>query len=162
MIKDLARKLSAFAEFKDFVIVEIIFRRGNFSSGAKVLKANASSAVLMASSDATQVAVKMIRPRREVKPCEVQAAEDFNLQFTAQEVLAFAESIGDKNPIHRLKPPIVPAFLILEKICAAVEGNFKLRFRNFITAGEPLTLTVADNGFEIICAGVKKVTGEFL
>ena len=157
MIKDLARKLTAFTEFKDFVITEIEFRRGNFESGAKIIKNHASMVLLQANSPSAQVLVKIIRPRREIKAAigsRINSEEKIWRIFTAQEILAFAEEIGDKNPIHRLNPPIVPAFLVLETIYNEFPSDFiKLKFKNFITAGEPLALI----GNEIIGAGIRKV-----
>ena len=164
MIRDLAKKLAAFEEFKGFVIIEITFRHGSFDSAAQILKSNLNMALLQANSAHTQVLVKMIRPRTEIKAAldsQIQSAEKIWRIFTTAEIFDFAEVVGDKNPIHQTKPPIVPAFLILESICAEFNADFiKLKFKNFITAGEPLTLQRSDNKFEIICAGVEKVTGE--
>ncbi|MBR3746827.1 MAG: hypothetical protein IKN27_07700 [Selenomonadaceae bacterium] len=55
--------------------------------------------------------------------------------------------------------------LILETLLAddkffSVNG-LKLKFKNFITAGEPLSL-VGEKFFELTSAGVKKVSGEIL
>ena len=162
MIRELARKLATFNQFADFVIVEIIFRWGNFDSTAQIVKNFSSRVTLRSTSPDAEVLVKMIRPRHEVKVCELKPTENFWRTFTAKEIFDFAAEVGDKNPIHQLNPPIVPAFLILESICAEFKANFKLRFKNFIVAGETLNLNVADNSFEITCAGIEKVTGEFL
>ena len=110
----------------------------------------------------------MIRPRREVTAalgCRIQSAEKTWRVFTASDILDFVESVGDKNEIHRFNPPIVPALLILETLLS--DENFsscaglKLKFKNFVTAGEPLSL-VGDKNFELMSAGVKKVSGEIL
>ena len=165
MIRDLARKLATFSEYKSFVIIEATFRRGTFEAGVEILKNHASMALLRARSLEAELLVKMIRPRREIKPAlglRVLSSEKIWRIFTAQEISSFVEEIGDRNQIHQLNPPIVPALLILETICAAVQKNFvKLKFKNFVTAGEPLTLRVVENRFEIKSAGVKKISGEF-
>ena len=163
MIRELAKKLSTFVEFVDFVIIELQFRRGIFEAGAQVLKRHSSMALLQVSSPEAELIVKMIRPRKEIAAahgCRIQSSEKIWRVFTASEVLTFAEAVDDKNPIHQLKPPIVPALLILETICAEVTTDFiKLRFKNFITAGEPLSLQVNGNRLEILSAGVRKVVG---
>ena len=111
--------------------------------------------------------LKLIRPRREVKAalgCRIQAAEKTWRVFTATEIFEFVEAVGDKSAIHRLNPPIVPALLILETLLsdrfAQVDG-LKLKFRNFVTAGEALSL-VGGKKFELTSAGVRKVSGEIL
>ena len=162
MIRELAKKLAAFGEFADFVIIELEFRRGTFEPTAQILKRHSAMVLLRASSEAAEVLVKMIRPRREIKAAlgsRIQSAEKVWRIFTAAEVLEFAEAVGDKNKIHRLNPPIVPAFLILESICAEfpISKALKLRFKNFVTAGEQLSLIDNGNDFEICSTGVKKV-----
>ena len=162
MIRELARKLAAFEEFADFVIIELEFRRGNFEPTAQILKRHSAMVLLQASSAAAEVLVKMIRPRREVTAAlgsRIQFAEKIWRVFTAAEVMDFAEAVGDKNKIHRLNPPIVPGLLILETICAEFPTSkaLKLRFKNFITAGERLTLIGDGNNFEICSTGVRKV-----
>lgn len=165
MIRELAKKLSTFDEFVDFVIIELQFRRGAFEAGAEVLKRHSSMALLQASSSEAELIVKMIRPRKEITAavgCRIQSSEKVWRVFTASEVSDFVAAVGDKNPIHQLKSPIVPAFLILETICAEFVDcqSIKLKFKNFITAGEPLSLHVDNNRLEITSAGVKKVSGE--
>ena len=157
MIRTFARNLATFSEFKDFVIIEITFRRGNFIPGKEILKNHSSMALLQANSTSAQVLVKLIRPRTQIKASigsRIESSEKIWKVFTASEILKFTEEVGDKNPIHQLNPPIVPAFLILETICAEFQEDFiKLKFKNFITAGEPLIL----NGNEIVSAGIRKV-----
>ncbi len=165
MIRELAKKLSAFDEFVDFVIIELQFRRGIFDASAEVVKEHSSMVLLRASSLEVELVVKIIRPRKEIASalgCRIQSSEKVWRVFTASEVLNFVAAIGDKNPIHQLKSPIVPAFLILETICAEFVDcqSIKLKFKNFITAGEPLSLHVDNNRLEITSAGVKKVSGE--
>ena len=165
MIRELAKKLSSFAEFVDFVIIELQFRRGTFEASLEILKHHSSMALLQASSPEAELIVKMIRPRKEIAAalsCRIQSSEKIWRMFTASEVLEFAQAVGDKNPIHQLKSPIVPAFLILETICAQFVDcqSIKLKFKNFITSGEPLSLHVNGNRLEITSAGVKKVSGE--
>ena len=165
MIRQLARNLTTFKDFVDYVIIELNFRRGNFESGTEVLKSHASMILIRVSSLETEILVKMIRPRQKISPiigCRVQNSEKIWRIFTATEIFDFVNEIGDENPIHQLNPPIVPGFLILEKLCATFEANFiKIKFKNFITAGEPLTLNVVENKFELSSAGIKKISGEF-
>ena len=160
MIKELARKLAAF-NLVDCVIIEMTFRRGQFESGAEILKNYSSMIFLRASSSKAEVLVKMIRPRQEIKPAlgsRIQSSEKIWRIFTASEILKFVEAVGDKNKIYQLNPPIVPAFLILETFCAEFPSDFiKLKFKNFITAGEPLSLQSVENKFELSSAGVRKI-----
>ena len=168
MIRQLAKNFSAFGQFVDGVIIELTFRRGTFSDGASVVKAHSSMAILRSSSTDAEILIKMIRPRREVKAavgCRIQSAEKTWRVFTSTEIFAFVEAVGDKNKIHRLNPPIVPALLILETLLseefAHVDG-LKLKFRNFVTADEPLSLFGDGKFFELVGAGERKVTGEVL
>ena len=101
MIRDLARKLTAFGEFVYCVIIELIFRRGTFEASAQVVKAHSSMALLRAAS-------------------------------------GDAETLLDCPPISASK-------------------SLKLKFKNFITAGEPLILRGGGNRFEIDSAGARKV-----
>ncbi len=168
MIRQLAKNFSAFGQFVDGVIIELTFRRGTFSDGASIVKAHSSMAILRSSSTNAEILIKMIRPRREIKAavgCRIQSAEKTWRVFTSTEIFAFVEAVGDKNKIHRLNPPIVPALLILETLLseefAHVDG-LKLKFRNFVTADEPLSLFGDGKFFELVGAGERKVTGEVL
>ena len=164
MIRDLARKLAAFDEFVDCVIIELVFRRGKFEAGAQVVKAHSSMILLRASSIDAELLVKLINPRHEIRAalgCRIQSSEKIWRVFTASEIFNFAEEVGNKNRIHRLNPPIVPGLLILETLlnCAefSASDSIKLKFKNFITAGEPLILRGGGNRFSIDSAGVRKV-----
>ena len=168
MIRDLARKFSAFDRFVDNVIIELTFRRGTFEAGAEIVKVHSSMTLLRASSADAQILLKLIRPRHSVTAavgCRIQSAEKTWRVFTASEILNFVESVGDKNEIHRLNPPIVPALLILETLLADKKfsscDGLKLKFKNFVTADEPLSL-VGEKTFELTSAGVRKVSGEIL
>lgn len=164
MIRDLAKKLSAFSEFSDTVLAELKFQRGTFAADAQVMKVHASMALVRASSSTAELSVKLIRPRSEVRAalgCRIQSSENIWRVFTATEVFDFVTAVGDTNKIHRFNPPIVPGLLLLEVLltCAdfAACRAIKLKFKNFITAGEPLTLQPIDDKFEICSAGVRKV-----
>ena len=164
MIRDLARKLAAFGEFVDCVIIELIFRRGAFEACAEVVKAHSSMALVRACSTEAELLVKLINPRREIKAAlgsRIQSSEKVWRVFTASEIMDFAAAVGDKNKIHQLNPPIVPGLLVLETLLTCAEfsasDSIKLKFKNFITAGEPLILRGGGNRFEIYSAGVKKV-----
>lgn len=164
MIRDLARKLAAFGEFVNCVITELIFRRGTFEAGAQVIKAHSSMALLRITSIDAELLVKLINPRHEIKAalgCRIQSSEKIWRVFTASEIFNFAEEVGDKNRIHQLNPPIVPGLLILETLlnCAEFSASnpIKLKFKNFITADEPLILRGGGNQFAIDSAGVRKV-----
>ena len=164
MIRDLARKLATFDEFVGGVIVELKFQRGTFKAGAEVLKKHSAMALVRASSIDAELLIKMITPRREIRAavgCRIQSAEKIWRVFTASEVSDFVADVGDKNKIHRLNPPIVPGLLILETLLADEKfsscQSLELRFKNFITAGEPLTLTSDGEQFEICAAGIRKI-----
>lgn len=164
MIRDLARKLTAFGEFVDCVIIELIFRRGTFEASAQVVKAHSSMALLRAASGDAELLVKLINPRREIRAalgCRIQSSEKIWRVFTASEIFDFVSAVGDNNRIHRLNPPIVPGLLILETLldCPPISASksLKLKFKNFITAGEPLILRGGGNRFEIDSAGARKV-----
>lgn len=164
MIRDLARKLAAFGEFVDCVMVELRFRRGAFESGAQVVKTHSFMALLRATSNDAELLVKLINPRREIQAAlgtRIQSSEKIWRVFTVSEVADFATAVGDRNRIHRLNPPIVPGLLILETLltCAqfSASDSIKLKFKNFITAGEPLILRGGGGRFEIDSAGEKKI-----
>lgn len=168
MIRELARQFSTFGQFVDGVIIELTFRRGNFSDGAQVLKAHSSMALLRSSSAEAEILIKMIRPRHKVTAavgCRIQSAGKTWRVFTSTEIFEFVEAVGDLNPIHRMNPPIVPALLILEALLsdefAHIDG-LKLKFRNFVTADEPLSLFGDGKFFELVGAGERKVSGEVL
>lgn len=167
MIRELARSLTAFTELEGFVIIEATFRRGNFLSEAQIVKARSTMAIIRAASSEAELVVKLIRPRQTIEPafgCRVHASGKIWRIFTATEVSDFTAAVGDNNPIHRINPPIVPGLLILEELSAAYEtaACVKLKFKHFVTAGEPLTLRVVGERLEIIGAGVRKVSGEIL
>ncbi len=161
MIRELARKLAAFPEFVDCVIVEAEFKRGTFEAGAEILKTHSAMALVKVNSSEAQLLVKLIRPRRKITATvgsRIQSKGKIWRIFTASEVLDFTAAVDDKNKIYKLNPPIVPALLILENICAEFSANLiKLKFKNFITAGEPLFLQGDGNFWEISSAGVRKV-----
>ena len=165
MIKELARRLSAFAHFGDGVTIELKFQRGSFVAGAEILKAHSAMTLLQVHSTTAELLVKLIRPRKEICATfgsRIQSSEKIWRVFTASEILAFAEATGDENKIYRMNPPIVPPLLILETLCSNFPANFlKLKFKHFVTAGEPLSLQVVGNRLEIKSAGLKKISGEF-
>lgn len=164
MIRDLTRKLTAFEEFVDCVIIELLFRRGTFEAGAQVIKAHSSMALLRASSVEAELSIKLINPRHKIRAalgCRIQSSEKIWRFFTASEIFDFVAEVGDNNKIHHLNPPIVPGLLILETLLTcppfSASKSLKLKFKNFITAGEPLILRGGGNRFEIDSAGVRKV-----
>ncbi|MBR3746826.1 MAG: hypothetical protein IKN27_07695 [Selenomonadaceae bacterium] len=86
MIRNLAKKFSAFDSLVDNVIIELKFQRGNFTAGAEILKTHSSMTLLRASSTDAQILLKMIRPRRQVTAalgCRIQSAEKTWRIFTA-------------------------------------------------------------------------------
>ena len=165
MIRDLARKLAAFTEFVDCVPAEAEFNRGTFAAGAQVWKKHSAMALVRVSTSEAELLVKLIRPRVKIEAavgCRIQSSEKIWRVFTASEVFEFASSIGDGNKIHKLNPPIVPGLLLMETLmtCAGLSTcrSIKFKFKNFITAGEPLSLRSIGNRFEIYGAGVRKVS----
>ena len=165
MIRELAKKLAAFAELVGCVTIELKFRRGKFESSAEILKNHSAMALVRVRSSEAELLLKLIRPRKEIQSAlgnRIQSTEKIWRIFTASEIFSFADDAHDENKIFRFNPPIVPALLILETLCSEFAANFiKLKFKNFITAGEPLSLSVVGNRFEIKSAGVKKISGEF-
>ena len=165
MIRELAKKLAAFTELVGCVIIELKFQRGKFESGAEILKIHSTMALVRVRSSEAELLLKLIRPRKEIQSAlgnRIQSTEKVWRIFTASEIFSFADDAHDENKIFRFNPPIVPALLILETLCTEFAANFiKLKFKNFITAGEPLSLSVVGNRFEIKSAGVKKISGEF-
>ena len=163
MIRELARKLSTFDELKDCVPVEAQFQRGTFAESAEIVKNYSAMTLVRLTSSQAELLIKMIRPRRKISPalgCRIQSSEKIWRIFTASEVSEFIADIGDENKIHRLNPPIVPPLMILETLCKEFPTcqSVKLRFKNFITAGEPLTLNDGER-LTINAAGVRKVFG---
>ena len=165
MIRDLARKLAAFGQFVDCVLAEAEFRRDTFTAGAEVVKTHAAMAVVRATSSGAALTVKLIRPRSTIKAAvgsRIQSSEKIWRVFTASEVFEFADAVNDGNKIHRLNPPIVPGLLLMETLLTCAEfstcRSIKLKFKNFITAGEPLTLQGFGDRVEIYSAGVRKVS----
>lgn len=164
MIRELAKRLTAFGEFVGSVIAEAELQRGSFTADDEVLKVHSAMALIRVRSSQAELLVKLIRPRSEVQAalgCRIQSSEKIWRIFTASEVEEFVTAIGDANRIHRLNPPIVPGLLILETLITCADfascRTLKLKFKNFITAGEPLTLEDIGDKFEISCAGVRKI-----
>ena len=166
MIRELAKKLATFNQFADCVIIEAKFQRGHFDEVAEILKDYSSMIFIRLCSANAELLIKLIRPRREIKAAfgsRIKFDEKIWRVFTASEIFDFVETVGDKNLIYQFNPPIVPALLILDTLCKEFSPNFiKLKFKNFITAGEPLTLNFRGNRFEILSAGVKKISGQRL
>lgn len=163
MIRELARKLSAFDELTDCVPVEAQFRYGTFTAGAEILKNYSAMILVRIATSQAELLIKLIRPRKEINPalgCRIQSSEKIWRIFTASEVSEFVTAVEDGNKIHRLNPPIVPPLLILETLCKEfpTSKSIKLRFKNFVTAGEPLTLTSGER-LTICAAGVRKIFG---
>lgn len=163
-IRELAKKLTAFEEFADYVITELKFQRGSFDASAEVMKVHTAMALVRVSSADAELLVKLIRPRSEIKAAlgsRIQSSEKIWRVFTASEILEFITAVGDKNKIHQLNPPIVPGLLILETLLTCAEfseiKSLRLKFKNFITAGEPLNLRGGCGQFRIDSAGVRKI-----
>lgn len=164
MIRNLFKKLSVMKELVGDVIAEIKFSRGNFSEGVEVLKSYRSMKLICAANSNEKLLVKFITPSREIKAAigtRIQSDKKTWRIFTSAEVTNFVNEVGDSNEIHRFNPPIVPGFLIFEEILN--HENFSscnvlnLKFKHFITAGEPLTLIFAEDKSEILSAGEVKV-----
>lgn len=162
MIRELAKKLSTFVAFAEGVPAELEFRRGVFTPAAQVVKVHSSMALLRVRSSQAELLVKLIRPRCEIQAalgCRIQSSEKIWRVFTPSEVAEFTAAVGDRNKIHHLNPPIVPGLLILETLCEKFSSCrvLKLKFKNFVTAGEPLTLRELGARFEICSAGERKI-----
>ena len=131
------------------------------------MKSNCEFKLIQVSSAQGKILIKLITPRRKIRPAigvRIQSEKKVWRIFTASEVFEFVEEVGDKNKIYRFNPPIVPGLLILETLLQFAEffscEFLRLRFKHFITAGEPLTLSFKDeNNFEICSAGSTKILG---
>ncbi len=165
MIKELAKSFATLENFSDNVIAEIKFFRGKFKSGLKVLEENREFKLISSASADEKILVKLVAPRKKIRSAvgvRIQAEKKTQMIFTSDEVFDFVEEVRDKNKIYRLNPPIVPPLLVLETLLKIEQfsscENLKLRFKHFITAGEPLTFYVADEkNFELQSAGSVKV-----
>ena len=105
MIRELARKLTAFKEFVDCVIIAAQFKRGTFEESAEILKVHAAMILIRVRSSEAELLIKMIRPRKKISPaigCRVQSAENIWKIFTPTEIFEFCAAVGDKNKIHQL------------------------------------------------------------
>jgi len=162
MIKNLAKKLAAFEEFSADVIAEVKFFRGSFAEGAEILKFARGLKIIEVAGEG-KILVKLMTPRGKISAVEkVSAEKNCWLTFTAEEVKNFVEEVDDKNKIHQTKNPVVPGLLILEKILEvepfSEEKFLRLRFKNFVVAGEKLNLRRADEKvFEILSGDEVKI-----
>ena len=164
MVRELARKISALTEIVRDVIAEIEFTRGKFKVGVEILKSHRAMKLICAATSNVKISVKFITPQKKIRAAigmRIQSDKKTWRTFTASEVENFVDEVDDANEIYRLNPPIVPGFLILESILShekfSTADSLKLKFKHFITAGEPLTLQIGDDKSEILSAGEVKV-----
>lgn len=164
MIRELARKISALNEILDDVIAEMEFTRGKFIESVEILKSHRAMKLICAATADVTISVKFITPQKKIRAAigtRIQSDKKTWRTFTASEVENFVDEVDDANEIYRLNPPIVPGFLILESILShekfSATNSLKLKFKHFITAGEPLTLQLGDEKSEILSAGEVKV-----
>ena len=165
MIKDLARRFATLERFADSVVAEIRFFRGDFERGLKILKDTREFKLVLVASETEKILVKLVEPRKKIRPAKgvrVQAESKTQFFFTEKDISDFINSVGEQNKIYKFSPPIVPPLLILETLLKietfSSSESLKLRFRHFITAGEPLTLTnIFEKSFEVQSGGVVKI-----
>ena len=164
MIRKAARKISALTEIFGDVIAEIEFTRGKFSEGVEILKSHRSMKLICATTSEVKISAKFITPQKKIRAAigtRIQSDKKTWRTFTEAEVTDFVEDVDDENEIYRFNPPIVPGFLILESILNhekfSAANSLKLKFKRFITAGEPLTLQFGEDKTEILSAGEVKV-----
>lgn len=164
MIRELARKISALPEIFGDVIAEMEFTRGKFKNGVEILKSHRAMKLISASTSSIKISVKFITPQKKIRAAigtRIQSDKKTWRTFTTSEVENFVDEVDDINEIYRINPPIVPGFLILESILSHEKffsaNSLKLKFKHFITAGEPLTLQIGDEKTEILSAGEVKV-----
>ena len=167
MIRKLAKKLSAFENFVDDVVAEIKFFYGNFEEDTKILKNRRNLKIIQVSTSDAKILVKLMTPQKNFEETFTTAKNFQNEKnlwknFSAEEVFNFVEEVGDKNKIHKISRPIVPGLLILETLLTSEKifpcKILEMRFKNFITVGENLTLEKIDeNNFEIKCGDSTKI-----
>lgn len=163
MIRKLAKKLSTLENFIDDVVVEIKFFRGNFESGVEVLKNRGGLKIIQVTTDDAKILVKLLTTNKNFSRAETFQTENKTWKiFSAEEIFEFVEEVGDKNKIHRISNPVVPGLLILETLLKSKEfflcEQLAMRFKDFITAGESLTLKKIDeNNFEIKSGDTTKI-----
>ena len=164
MIRELARKFSALKEISGDVTAEMEFTRGKFTEGVEILKSHRNMKLICASKSNVKISVKFITPQKKIRAAigtRIQSDKKTWRTFTASEVENFIDEVDDTNEIYKLNPPIVPGFLILESILNhekfSAANTLKLKFKHFITAGEPLTLQLDDKKSVILSAGEVKV-----
>ena len=119
MIKELATSFATLEKFLGDVIAEIKFFRGDFEPELKILKNLREFKLILIASTTEKILVKLVEPRRKIKPARgvrITAENKTQFFFSATDVSEFINSIGDKNKIYSLSPPIVPPLLILETL----------------------------------------------
>lgn len=165
MIEDLAKKFATLEKFKDDIVAEIKFFRGKFEPELKILKDTHEFKLILVASETEKILVKLVTPRKKIRPAKgvrVQAENKMQFFFSATDVSNFIKSVGEQNKIYKFSPPIVPPLLVLETLLKIEKfsscESLKLRFKHFITAGEPLTLkNISEKSLEVQSAGVVKI-----
>lgn len=164
---ELAKKLSSFESLRDEIIAEIEFKRGNFFPDAKILKRSHGLTFVRVSTDGEELTAKIFKPKENptlTKKILSQPSGELWKNFSAPEVFDFVREVGDKNKIHRTENPIVPGLLILKNFLSDEKfsgcEHVTMKFKNFVTAGENLFLTIDGNNFEISTTDEVKITGK--
>lgn len=82
-----------------------------------------------------------IAPPATSMPQDVRLGEP--LVFTAKEIAEFVRAAGDDNPIHAVKPPVVPGLLILQWLQAKLPAaaGISVRFLQPLYGGETMYLS---------------------
>ncbi len=73
-------------------------------------------------------------------------SEEKSYIFSRQEILEFVNEAGDYNQIHRTENPVVPGFLLLEKLWNDKITNFEIVFRSPVYAGEEIHIKSSKDG----------------
>ena len=165
MIKDLARKFATLEKFFGDVVAEIKFVRGEFKPELKILKELRDFKLILIATETEKILLKLVTPRKKIKPAKgvrITAENKMQFFFSAADVSDFVKAVGEKNKIYKFTPPIVPPLLILQTLLKLPKfsscESLKLRFKHFITAGEPLTLkNISEQNFEIESVGEVKI-----
>ena len=165
MFRDLARMTASLkgARYEGALIGRAVWqrRRGRAGDGLHILRDHHGLLEVVATDDSGELRLTMLLGRRAPqgndparragRPLQILAEgvpDEIQLSFcfSAEEVHAFVEDVGDTNPLHAGDAPLVPGLEILEaalsreEICRA--ARVELRFHGASCAGEMVSVQV--------------------
>lgn len=162
MFRDLARMTASLkgARYEGALIGRAVWqrRRGRVGDGLHILRDHHGLLDIVAADDSGELRLTILlgrrapqRDERARRPLQMLAEgvpDEMQLSFcfSAEEVHAFVEDVGDTNPLHAGDAPLVPGLEILEaslsreEICRA--ARVELRFHGASFAGEMVLVQV--------------------